>query len=422
MKIGIDRKSLALAVRPLVKIAGGRTTLPILSNVRIGMGGTGINAGLLTMQVSDLDMWLAAELPCNTGRDGDILLTTVPVKQLSAIIKGLKQETVELDYLPSVTEKIEGEKDKTTPAKFTVNGSMSLPMFMADEFPPLPKMEATPFCTLHQGQLKGLLTNVKEFQSMDESRYVLNGTLFERVAEVLNLVATNGRTLTISSLPMEMQEGKPVKHIVPSKAVNLILSMLEQSCEAVDVSYGRCENKTPNPKWKPDGQATEGTLSEPEFLSSILSQYFTFTFTVKGVAYRLVTKLIEGNYPAYRQVLPAEHRATFSFDRKELVEAVKQVALATTDANNSVKFTFAEGYLTMTAGKEHGAKGTAKAILITDGGCGVGAFNPAYILDALNATDTQRITICHTDELTPISIKSSELPGWVSVIMPMRLS
>ena len=150
-----------------------------------------------------------------------------------------------------------------------------------------------------------------------------------------------------------------------------------------------------------------------------------FCFETKGISYRLITKLIEGNYPGYRQVIPVDHKCSAMFDRGELITALKIVGTACTDKCNSVKLVSdGDGWMHFSAKSPD--KGEAKQSLPCnpDVKIAIALNTDSYVVPVLEALSVPRVKLEFTDELSPMSLT---IPGeahqnYHMVVMPMRLS
>ena len=172
-----------------------------------------------------------------------------------------------------------------------------------EEFPPLPKFDKAKAFTLRQKDLKDGLKKTAYAISTDETRYVLNGILFTFKDNKLTLVATDGRRLALVDIELEFPRSQEVDIIVPSKAVTELGRLLG---EDGDVKLTVGENQ--------------------------------IAFEVDGTL--LVSKLIEGNYPNYRQVIPAETKERITLERELFLNCVHRVSLLASEKSNSVKLDF----------------------------------------------------------------------------------
>ena len=225
MKVRIEKNVLNNGLSQVLNVVGMRTSLPVLSNVRLCA-----KEGALELITTNLDMGIRCTVAADVKEGGSIAL---PARRLASIAKALPEGTVELEC-------------SDDQAKLSCGCSKFRIMGMNDaEFPPLPMFEQTEALVVEQQQLRGWLRHVSFAQSEDENRYLLNGVLFAfkggeeaangetadsgNVAE-LHVVATDGRRLSLMQQSMEVPQALRGKSfILPSKAVGELEHLLQQS-------------------------------------------------------------------------------------------------------------------------------------------------------------------------------------------------
>ena len=216
MKVRIERNVLNNGLGQVLNVVGMRTSLPVLSNVRLCA-----REGALELTTTNLDMGIRCTVAADVKEGGSIAL---PARRLASIAKALPEGTIELEC-------------SDDQAKLSCGCSKFRIMGMNDaEFPPLPMFEQTEALVLEQQQLRNLLRHVSFAQSQDENRYLLNGVLFAfkggaeatntegdggvAAASELHAVATDGRRLSLMQQAMDVPEALRGKSfILPSKAV-----------------------------------------------------------------------------------------------------------------------------------------------------------------------------------------------------------
>jgi DNA polymerase-3 subunit beta len=258
----------------------------------------------------------------------------------------------------------------------------------ADEFPPLPKFKEEKKITLPQETLRGMLKKTSFAISTDESRYVLNGIYLSLKEHKLTMVATDGRRLALVDEEVDISENSQGEFIVPAKAVNELNRLLHDKGE-VEIHYA-------------ENQASF-TLKEE-----------------KGSSVLIVSKLIEGNYPNYRQVIPSETKERVTLVREEFLHALRRAEIMTSEKSNSVKLSFGKNRLEITANSPE--VGEAKETLAVNykGPDMAIAFNPKYMIDPLNSLANDEVFLELIDELSPGVLKING--PFLYVVMPMRLS
>jgi DNA polymerase-3 subunit beta len=202
------------------------------------------------------------------------------------------------------------------------------------------------------------------------------------------MVATDGRRLALVDEETDVAEKSQGEFIIPSKAVNELSRLLSDKGE-VDLNFS-------------ENQASFSLKSE------------------KGPGVLIITKLIEGNYPNYRQVIPAETKERIALPREEFLHALRRAEIMTSDKQNSVKMAFAKNQLAITANSPDVGEARETMSVNYKGKDLAIAFNPAYLIEPLNALAEDEVFIELIDELSPGVLKING--PFLYVVMPMRLS
>ena len=279
-------------------------------------------------------------------------------------------------------------------AKITSGGSMFKIMGIStEEFPPLPSFENRHVFELSQDEIVSMLKSVSYGQSTDENRYILNGVYFNFADEKLTLVATDGRRLALTSLDIEISGDNTGSLILPAKTVAELERLLGKG-EKLKIAFN-------------DRQvAFEITIDEEA--SGLVDQLY------------LVSKIVEGNYPNYRQVIPKETEHRVKIERELMLECVNRAALVTSDKSHSVKLKISKNLLEISgSSSEYGESHESMAIAY-DGPDVQVAFNPQFLMEPLKALSKDEVFFEFKDELSPGLFKT--LDNFICVIMPLRLN
>jgi len=224
--------------------------------------------------------------------------------------------------------------------------------------------------------------------SSDESRYVLNGIFISLKEHKLTMVATDGRRLAFAEEEVDVSEKSQGEFIVPAKAVNELNRLLQ---DKGDVEINFSEN-----------QAAFNLRDE------------------KGPNVLIVTKLIEGSYPNYRQVIPSETKERVALSREEFLHALRRAEIMTSEKQNSVKLAFGKNNLAITANSPEVGEARESLAINYKGKEMAIAFNPGYLIEPLNALTDEEVYLELIDELSPGVLKING--PFLYVVMPMRLS
>jgi len=369
MKLTIAKEQLLNGLQAVQNLVASRTTLPILSNVLLRA-----KEGTLELTATDLDVTVCCAVEATVQKVG---ASTVPVKKLFGIARELGAAQLEIE----VDEK-NGCKIKAGSSYYRMNG------LAAEEFPPLPKFADDKKLVLPQEKLKGMLRRTSFAVSSDETRYVLNGLFCSLKDHKVTLVATDGRRLALTDEEADISAENEGDFIIPTKAVNELNRLLQPA--------GSVEIKVT------ENQASFDLKGETGF--SVL----------------LITKLVEGSYPNYRQVIPAESAERIALVREELLQALRRAEIMTSEKSNSVKLAFTKNNLAITANSPDVGEARESLAVNYKGKDLSIAFNPAYLLDPLKALDNDEVFLELTDELSPGVLRTNG--PFLYVIMPMRMS
>ena len=252
-----------------------------------------------------------------------------------------------------------------------------------DEFPPLPKFEGAKVVTMRQKDLRDGLRKTSYAISTDETRYVLNGVLFSFKDNKLTLVATDGRRLAMAEIELEFPRSHESDLIIPTKAVTELQRLLTDDGD-VKVSMS-------------NGQIA-----------------FDLNKTL------LVSKLIEGNYPNYRQVIPGEAKERVKLEREMFLNSLRRVSLLASDKSHSVKLNFSKNNLDITANTAGVGEAKESLAVPYKGREFSIAFNPEFLMAPLRALTEDEVFLDLIDEMSPGVLKIQT--PFLYVLMPMRIS
>ncbi len=364
MKFSVAKDKLLEGLQTVQNVVSTRTTLPILSNVLIRA-----ENGALHFTTNDLDVGMSCSVEAAIEKPGG---TTIPARRLAGIVKELPSSEVSVE--------VDGKNVASISCGPSFFKMLCLP---EDEFPALPKLEKAKAFTLQQKVLKDALRKTSYGISTDETRYVLNGILFSFKENKLTLVATDGRRLALVDIEAEFPRSNEVDVVVPAKCITELQRLLGDEGE-VKLAIG--ENHV--------------------------------SFEAGGKL--LVSKLIEGNYPNYRQVIPQESRERITIERELFLNAVRRVALLSSEKSNSVKLNFSKNNLEITANTPDIGEAHESLAISYKGKDFSIAFNPGFLQDPLRNLTEEEVHLDVTDEMSPGVIKINT--PFLYVLMPMRIS
>ena len=307
----------------------------------------------------------------------------MPVRKLATIVRELPQSEVFV------------ESSENNQAKIASGGSLFKIMGIGtEEFPPLPSFENRHVFELTQDAVVNMLKSVSYGQSTDENRYILNGVYFNFSDDKLTLVATDGRRLALTALETDVASDNGGSLILPAKTVAELERLLGKG-ENLKIAFN-------------DRQVAFEIAIDDESDSGLADQLY------------LVSKIVEGNYPNYRQVIPKETEHRVKIERELMLECVHRAALVTSDKSNSVKLKVSKNLLEISgSSSEYGESHESMAIAY-DGPEVQVAFNPQFLMEPLKALTKDEVFFEFKDEMSPGLFKT--LDNFICVIMPLRLN
>jgi DNA polymerase III subunit beta len=374
MKFKINRDHFSSGLQQVLNVVSPRATMPILGNVLIEA-----EDDQISLTTTNLDLGIRCTIKAQIEESGAV---TLPVRRLATIVR-------ELPNLDVAVETTEGYQ-----AKITSGGSNFKIMGIGkEEFPPLPTFSRDRTFVIDQAQLSSMLRSVAYAQSSDEARYILNGVFFNFNDGKLTLVATDGRRLALVSKELEFPPEQSGHIIIPGKTGAELLRLLDIGRE-VRISFNERQVAF-------DVEAGE---SSGGLVGSI----------------NLISKIVEGNYPNYQQVIPKETHQRIKLERELLLQCIHRAALVSSDKSNTVRLKLTPNLLEITASSPDFGESHESMAIAYDGPEIQVAFNPHFLMDPLKALTRDEVFFEVKDELSPGVFKSLE--SFICVIMPLRLN
>jgi DNA polymerase-3 subunit beta len=364
MKFSATKEKLLEGLQQVQNVVSTRTTLPILSNVLLQA-----SDGEVHLTTTDLDVGVRGSFEAEVEKEG---ATTLPARRLFNIVRELPSSEIQID--------VDGKNAASIRSGQSFFKILGLP---EEEFPPLPKFEDAKVVTIRQKDLRDGLRKTSYAISTDETRYVLNGLLFSLKENKLTLVATDGRRLAMVDIELEIPRSQEADIIVPTKAVTELQRLLTGDGDVkVSVSSGQIA--------------------------------FDLNKTL------LVSKLIEGNYPNYKQVIPGEAKERVTLERETFLNSVKRVSLLASEKSNSIKLSFAKNNIDITANTPEVGEAKESLPVQYKGRDFSIAFNPEFLMAPLRNLTEDEVFLDLIDEMSPGVLKIQT--PFLYVLMPMRIS
>lgn len=362
MKFTVNRDALLKALQKVISTVGNRSTLPVLSNVLIEADGN-----LLRLTTTDQELRLLTSVEALVEVAG---ATTVPAKKLVALVSKFGDEEV----IFSCDERHHSTLECGT-SRFKLLG---LP---PEDFPASPEFSPIRQVVIKEGEMRKMFSLVAYAVSLDDSRKVLHGVLTSVRENIITMAATDGKRLAVMERTPESSDGEPGDVIIPLRAANEMKRLL-------------------------DGDGTV-TLSIGEKLARFESG-----------SVMLLTKLIEGNYPNYRQVIPATFGKITEVDTNIFLQKIELVSQVLSDNSSFITFTFDANRIALKGSSSDIGEGCAYVDIDYQDSPIEVSFNPGFLTEPLRNCDADRIKIKINDGISPVALEGGE--GFLYIIMPMR--
>jgi DNA polymerase-3 subunit beta len=368
MKFTISREKLQEGLQAVTAAVPAKTTLPVLANLLVETTDRGIR-----FSATDLDIAVSTEVSADVETPGAI---TIPAKKLSEIARELPPSPVKIAA--------SGEQRVTLECGRSKFKLLGLPR---DEFPTFPSVRFNDSWRVRSGELQKLIAHTAFAVSTEESRPILHGVLWELREERMRMVATNGHRLAKMELPVEASSAPPGDLIVPPKALEQIRRLFPAE-EELEIARGDNHLGFRSP--------------------------FTSVFT----------RLVEGPYPNYEQVIPKDNDRYALADKAALTQALKRMSVIASDQTHRIKMSFNAGMLKFSVTTpDLGEASDELPVNYTGDQLDIG-FNATYLLEILRFMPTEQVRLTFK---APERAATIEPEGWddpakyLCLVMPLRL-
>lgn len=369
MKLSASREQILEPLQSVIGVVERKQTMPILANVLLAAGGKDSSAGL-SITGTDLEVELVAGGEATVQQAGEI---TIPGRKLLDIFRALPEKT-------NVTVSVDGDKVAIRAGR----SRFSLSSLPAGEFPVVDEINSQQTLLVGQADLRRLIDKTHFSMAQQDVRYYLNGTLFETDGKTLRAVATDGHRLAICETALRSPVKSAQQVIVPRKGI-LELQRILGSEGDVELAIGTNHVR-----------ATIGSI-------------------------RFTSKLIDGKFPEYGRVIPANPGRIISADREQLRHALQRTAILSNEKYRGVRLSAKHDLLTIQAHNPEQEEAEDQVEVGYSGEEMDIGFNVNYLLDALTAIEDERVEIGLIDSNSSCLIRSPKADALKYVVMPMRL-
>ena len=377
MKLQINRDHFSSALQLVSSVVGTRKTMPILQNVLLEAKGEALH-----LTTTNLDLGIRCAVKANVESEGTV---TLPVKDLARIVRELADIEVNLDTSGG------------TKATITTRGSVFNVVGMdSKEFPPLPELAESREFAISRTKLSSMLKSISYAQSINEERYMLKGVFFQLSENELSLVATDGRRLAVTSEKSSNFDGLTGEFILPSMTV-AELEKLPKIGDQIGVSF------------------TDRQAAFHMQVSGDQEENLGYVDSIQ-----LVSKVVEGKYPNFKQVIPKDDFNEAIIERELMQECVHRAALV---SEEKVTLRIKPGEMEITG---QSVMGDACESMNIDysGQDSIVSFNPRFLLDPLKSLTLDKVVFEFRDDMSPgvfkVNPSKEESVNFLCVVMPIR--
>lgn len=370
MKFSLTKSKFSQALQSVLQVVPNKTTLPILSNILVEA-----LEGKLKLSATDLDMSISASVDATVSRKGSV---AVPARILSEIVRELPEAEL---HVESTANRVELK---------IPNGSYKIASVSPDDFPKLPVINSKKEVKVGGEELVKMIRKTTFACSTDETRPALNGVLWQQKGEKMIMVATDGHRLARVASTNAKLKGVTEDLIIPPKVLNLIPKFVDAAKEKeIGVIFGD---------------------------NSII---FNLGETV------LTSRLLEGPYPNFEQVIPQTADKKLTINREELAGAVRRVSILSNALTHQVRFSIKKGSVTLsTNNADVGGEGRETLNCDFVGEALELGYNAIYIQEILGKIEGAEVSF---DLSSPVAAGVIYSPlmsreDFLCLVMPLRLA
>ncbi len=362
MKFKCEKDSLLRGISLCQGVLSTRSTLPILSYYLFEAKG-----GILNISATDLEVGVTAEIKSEIIEEGGI---TLPGKRVLDLIREFPSGEISLSSEENFTT-IKGQK------VWVKISSLS-----TEDFPQFPEVKGKEI-RIESEKLKNMIKKTSFSVSHEESRYTLNGIYMTAHEKVISMVSTDGRRLSCITEELLTPCSQEMEAILPLKAGQELNRVMEEG--EVEVVWGEKQMK----------------------------------FTQPGIT--LTTRLIEGEFPDYKKVIPKSFKGEGKIDKNLFEEAVKRAYIMTREKGVSVRLSFSSHKLKLTTRVPEIGESSEDLEMEYNGEDLEIAFDPVFILDVLKVMESEKVIMGINGPLDPALIRPDAGENYLYVVMPMKI-
>lgn len=369
MKISSNRETLIKGLQTIQAGVSSKTgTIPILQNFLMETEDKGIK-----VVFTDLEMAIKHHIPLTVKTEGSI---TVPIKKFMEIIQNIEEEA-EVNVSVDESNRITVLSGKS---RFKMGGAPK------NDYPVIPDLEESDSFKMPARALAEMINSTIFSASTEDERHFLNGLLWKYEKDVFSLVATDGRRLAITTTK-KIKVKKDFKVIVPSKILGELSRFIKSvvNDEKEEITVGLSSNQ--------------------------------IGFKIGKTVF--ISRLIEGNFPAYEQIIPKTHDIEININAPSLLGITKRASICSSERSGSVKYTFKNGLLVVNSSSQSMDFEDEIAVDYKGKDFQI-SFNPKFILDILKVSGEKELSAEFNTPATPAIIRVKGREDLIYIIMPLR--
>jgi len=368
MKLTVSRETFLSQLAIAVRGVSSRSAIQTLSGVLLR-----VDAGGLELQATDMEMGIRVRVDTAQAEDGSVVL---PGRLLLDVVRSLPQDELSLEYR-SARQDVE-----------VVSGGarFQLRTLPSEDFPKLPEPRVEGALSVPAGAFVDTIARVARSASRDETRPHLTGVLVSAKERELRMVATDSYRLSVKETTLDQPLAGSLEANVPARTLQE-LGRIAQASGAESISVSALENQV--------------------------------VFSVADVV--LSSRLVEGRFPNYQQLLPDSYEHELRIDRGELLEVVRRISLLA-QKNAPLRLRFSDGALDVSAQTPDVGHASESLPVPFKGEPLEIGFNPDFFRDGLESAESDELLLKLISPLRPGLIQSGEGGGFVYLVMPIRLN
>jgi DNA polymerase-3 subunit beta len=377
MKITVLQKNLKQGIFVTSSITGKNNNLPILNNLLISSSN-----GSLKLSATDLELGVSTIVRGKIDEDGSV---TVDAKLLSSYVALLPNNKIEIVSTgPELALESEGYKTK-------IKGEL------ADDYPLIPELEKENYYQANINEFKQAISSVVFAVMFNENRLALSGVVFSIDNETLTMAGTDSyrlaeKVIKISSNITPVEGEGPRRIIIPIKTLQELARII--------------------------GGDFSDSKDVEDIRMYVTDNQIAFSFDTIEV----VSRLIDEQYPDYKQIIPNQFKSSCTLDREELIRAVKASALFSKSGVNDINLDLSveKSALVVSAASGQAGENTASVAAKVEGVDNGVVINFKYLIDGLNNINSELVKIELVDGMTPCLLRPVGVEGYLYIVMPIR--